>query len=508
MQLKTLLHELPAAQTEGWLGRAVTGLAYDFRRVTPGMVFIALPEREGGWEQISGALDRGAAAVISERHGFSPGRAAKIKVPDAREALARAAAAYYGHPSAKLKVIGVTGSGGKTITAFLVKQILEAAGVHTGLISRVRCEVGERLVPPTPAAPEALEIQQLLAEMLRAGCQACVMEVGSDALDEKRLAGVEFDVGIHTNLAGGGFSGFESREKFFTAWPHGAKPGAAIINVDDVLGVQLQRATNAQVRLSYGLGEAAELRATNLELGLRESKFEIQTPGARFSCRLPLVGRGNVYHALAAVGAGLALNVEVAAIQTALNTMPPVPGRLERVSFRQPFGVFVDHTRSPEALRAALATLREISPGRVRVALGCPGNMPAAACAQLGAVAAELADFVLLTSDNPRRESPAKIATQMLAGFAAGNAARPGAPAEFLFEPDRRQAINALIRLARSGDALLIAGKGHETFQELDDTVVPFDDRLYAREALESWRGEQVPAVRTPPEPQVAARAA
>lgn len=488
MLLKKIVDQLSALRTEGPLERDVVGITYDSRRVTPGMIFVAVPGlNTDGHAHIPAAIDRGAAAIICEHNGFTSTRATKIKVADSRAALAHAAAAFYGHPSTKLKVIGVTGTNGKTTVALMVKQMLEAAGVKAGLIGTVRYEVGERVIPAHRTTPEALDIQQMMAQMLRADCQACVMEVSSHALEQRRVAGVAFDVGIFTNLTqdhldyhGTMESYFLAKQKLFTALQQGAKPGASVINIDDAFGERLAQEGAAVVTLNYGLGPAATLRATNIELGRSETKFQVETPEKTFPVRLPLIGRHNIYNALAALGAGLALKIETATLQKALAAMQTVPGRLEAIALGQPFGVFVDYAHTDDALRNVLATLREITPGRLLLVFGCGGSRDAGKRPKMGRVAAELADFTLITSDNPRKESPEKIAGQIEEGFRAARADG------YRVELDRRRAIDEIVREAKPGDMVLIAGKGHETYQEFEDTVVPFDDRVHATEALEN----------------------
>jgi len=488
MQLRQLVQQLPSASVEGPLDREIVGLAYDSRRVTPGMVFIAIPgQNTDGHEYIGAALDRGAAAVICERTRMVPPRAPRIRVPDVREAMACAARSYYHHPSAKLRVLGVTGTNGKTTVAFMIRTVLEAAGISTGLIGTVRYEIGDRVIPAARTTPESLEVQQMMSQMLKAGCEACVMEVSSHALDQKRVLGVEFDVAIFTNLTrdhldyhGTMENYFAAKQKLFTALEHGAKKAAAVINIDDTFGARLSGTTKVEVELNFGLRQSARLRATRIELGPDGSRFVVEAPERKFALRLPLIGRHNIYNALAAVGACLALKVDVAKIQAALSKMAAVPGRLERVDCGQPFGVFVDYAHTDDALRNVLTTLRELTKGRLLLAFGCGGNRDAGKRSRMGRVAAELADFTLITSDNPRKEEPEKIAAQIEEGF---HAVRAEACA---IELDRRRAIQQIVGKAEPGDIVLIAGKGHETYQEFDDTVVPFDDRVHAQEALET----------------------
>jgi UDP-N-acetylmuramoyl-L-alanyl-D-glutamate--2,6-diaminopimelate ligase len=491
MLLKQLINELGPVTVDGPVDREIAGLTYDSRRVTSGMLFVAIPGRNAdGHNYINSAIDRGAIAVICERNGFVPQRATKIKVPDARAALAAVAAAFYDHPSAKLKLIGVTGTNGKTTVAFLIKHILETAGIKTGLMGTVRYEIGERVIPAQRTTPESLEIQQMLAQMLRAGCKACVMEVSSHALDQKRVHGVKFDVGVFTNLTRDHLdyhrtmeNYFASKKILFTALEHGPKRGGAVINIDDAFGRELKQEIKAEVQLTYGLTTAAIVRASSLQLSERVTRLRIEVGERQFTCELPLIGRHNVYNALAAVGAGIVLNVELPVIERALNTAGPVPGRLELVPSNLPFAVYVDYAHTDDALRNVLTTLREITRGRLLLTFGCGGNRDQGKRARMGQVAAELADFSIITSDNPRKESAAQIAEQILEGFRS----IPGAQSRV--ELDRRRAIEEIIRMAQSTDSVLIAGKGHETYQEFEDTVIPFDDRISARETLEALSG-------------------
>jgi UDP-N-acetylmuramoyl-L-alanyl-D-glutamate--2,6-diaminopimelate ligase len=487
MQLRQIVSQMRTVAMDGPLDREIAGISYDSRRITPGMVFVAVRgEHTDGHDHILEALERGAAAVVCERNGFITQRATKIKVADARQALAEAAAAYYDYPSSKLKVIGVTGTNGKTTVAFMVRHILEAAGTKTGLLGTVRYEVGERVIPAQRTTPEALELQQMMAHMVRAGCQACVLEVSSHALEQRRVHGMKFDAAIFTNLTQDHLDYHETMEAYYQAkrklfldTPSKASC-AAILNTDDPYGRRLAGEAQAEVLLSYGFGREAKLRATRIQLGRDTTEMEVETPAGKFACHLPLIGRHNVYNALAALGAGLALNIDLRAIRTGLESMPPVPGRLERVEAGQAFGVFVDYAHTDDALRNVLMTLREVTSGRILLAFGCGGNRDREKRGKMGRVAAQLADLTYITSDNPRRESADAIAKQIETGF------RTVRQDGYKVQLDRKRAIEEIIGLAESGDMVLLAGKGHETYQEFEDTVVPFDDRVYAAEALES----------------------
>jgi UDP-N-acetylmuramoyl-L-alanyl-D-glutamate--2,6-diaminopimelate ligase len=488
MKLKRLIESLPGATVDGALEREITGIAYDSRRVTPGMLFVAIPgQKTDGHEFIANALDRGALAVICERNGSAHPRATKIKVQDVREALARSAAAFYGNPSAAMKVIGVTGTNGKTTVTFMVKSMLENAGIKTGLLGTVQYEIGDRVIPAQRTTPESLEVQQMMSQMVKAGCEACVMEVSSHALEQKRVLGVDFDVAIFTNLTrdhldyhGTMDRYFAAKEKLFAELARSRKKkSAAVINSDDDFGARLAGKHKVVSEFTYGF-KSARLQATQVQLGKDGSRFVVETPERKFPVRLPLIGRHNIYNALAAIGAGMALEVPVLKIQAALNAMEPVPGRLESVDAGQPFGVYVDYAHTDDALKNVLQTLREITTGRVLVAFGCGGNRDSGKRAKMGRIAADMADYTCITSDNPRKESPEKIAAQIEEGY------REVKQQAYVIELDRRRAIQHIIGMAAAGDSVLIAGKGHETYQEFEDTVVPFDDRLHAREALEA----------------------
>jgi len=486
MQLQELADSLCPLRIEGSLEREVTGLAYDSRRVLPGMVFVAVPgRRTDGHEFVSDAVDRGACAVVCQRNGLALQKAARIKVADTREALARAAVVFYQNPSTRLRVIGVTGTSGKTIVAFLIKHLLETAGLRCGLIGTIRYEIGDRMIPAQRTTPEALEVQQMLAQMVRAGCQACVMEVSSHALDQKRTVGVEFDLGVFTNLTpdhldyhGTMEDYFLAKRKLFCALERGGKTSGAVINLDDPFGTRLARETEAKIRLTYSLLQEATLHARAIQLSRDATRMTVHTPRGQFTCRLPLIGRHNAYNALAAVGAGLFLELPLPVIRKALATAAPVPGRLEPVSAGQPFGVFVDYAHTDDALRALLETVRELEPRRVITVFGCGGDRDKTKRPRMAAVVERLADVIFVTSDNPRTEKPEAIINDILVGF------RNPTSEGLVVEPDRRRAIELAIEAAHPDDIVLLAGKGHETYQIIGDKKFDFSDKDIARQCL------------------------
>ncbi len=488
MRIKDLIPHLPGVQVEGPTDREISTMTYDSRRVTPGTLFVAVPgQRVDGGEFMAAAVDRGAPVVLCQKDAIAPASVTRLRVADVREAMARASAAFYGQPSSRLKVIGVTGTNGKTTVSFMVKAMLEASGWKTGLMGTVRYEIGDRVIPAQRTTPESIDIQQMMAQMVKADCGACVMEVSSHALAQKRVWGIDYDVAIFTNLTQDHLDFHGTMENYFAAksrlfdpdWAT-TKKAVGVINIDDSFGTRLVDRARVAVKCTYGISQPAELRAVRLELMREGSRFVVETGKQSFACRLPLIGRHNVYNALAAVGAGLALELPVPHIQAALNAMPAVPGRLEAIRNGQGFGVYVDYAHTDDALQNVLTTLREVTRGKLLLLFGCGGARDVTKRPKMGRVAARLADFTLITSDNPRRESPAEIAAQIEVGF------RSVKESDYRVELERRRAIDQIIRMAKPDDTVVIAGKGHETYQEFNDTVVPFDDRAYASEALES----------------------
>ena len=480
MKLTEILQTVHPLAVEGSLDRDITGISYDSRRVKPGNLFFAMPgEKTDGHRYVEMAIDRGAAAIVFEHDtGLNP-RATQIRVDDARQTLALAAASFYNHPSQQLKVVGVTGTNGKTTTAFMVKAIMEAAGLGTGMLGTVQYQVGNRIIPAARTTPESVEIQDLMSQMLRAGCKGVAMEVSSHALDRKRVAGIDYDVAIFTNLTQDHLDYHETMEEYFKAKSRlfaglGAmrKHGQAVVNADNEYGRRLIAGLGGEnAVVTYGVLGDAMVSASDVRVSANETYFVVRTPLGSVPVTLPLIGRYNVHNALAAIGAAVALGIDLETIERALATMPAVPGRLEKIQTGQPFGVYVDYAHTEDALRNVLATVGELTKGRLICVFGCGGDRDTTKRKPMGAAAFELADFSILTSDNPRTEDPCEILRQVEAGFPAGNQDR------YVVMSDRLEAIERALDLAQPGDSVLIAGKGHEAYQEFADTTVPFSDR-------------------------------
>jgi UDP-N-acetylmuramoyl-L-alanyl-D-glutamate--2,6-diaminopimelate ligase len=489
----TLLDALPDKTVLGAPPARVTGLAYDSRKATPGSLFVAIPGfKQDGRRFAADALGRGAAVVVAEGGDPLPGsEAARVMVPSSREALARLADAYHGHPSRRLTVVGITGTNGKTTTSLLVEALLGAGGRPTGVIGTIQYRVGTQAQDASQTTPEALELHALLAQMVEAGVGGAAMEVSSHALALSRVDGIEFDVAVFTNLTQDHLDFHKTLEAYrdakarlFTLLAGGPKPRrTAVVNVDDPAGTAMVRAASADPRvrvLTFGLRPPAELRPSRWESGMAGIRLEIARPEGAIAVTSPLVGEHNVMNLLGAVGVGLALGLAPARIGAVLSGVATVPGRFERVEAGQPFLVVVDYAHTPDALENVLTTARKLlRPGaRLGVVFGCGGDRDRGKRPIMGGIATRLADFAWVTSDNPRSESPEAILAEIEAGIPAEAAGRHESIA------DRRRAIQGAVEWAREGDVVVIAGKGHETYQIVGAETLPFDDREVARAAL------------------------
>jgi len=487
MQLKTLLTAISVRQIIGQPDRAVESIAYDSRRVQRNGLFVALRgEKFDGHDFIEQAVEKGASVIVAEREQKYP-RATSVAVENTRTALADLSAAFYGYPARKLKLAGITGTNGKTTTTFLIQHICEKAGVRCGLIGTVRYQLGERVLPAARTTPESLDLQELLAQIANAGCRAATMEVSSHALAQDRTRGLEWDVAVFTNLTQDhlDFHGtmknyFESKLKLFTqlASQQKKRKPVAVINIDDRYGEQLLGKIDKSISLiTYGMGVRADFRASNYRMEFGGTSYQLDARGKSYLVRIPLIGRFNVANSLAALAAANAMGIGVREAVLSLGKSPQVPGRLEMVPAKRQFQIFVDYAHTPDALLNVLKTLRELEPRRLIVVFGCGGNRDREKRPLMAQVVDLNADYAIITSDNPRKEDPAAIISQVERGFRSSH-----------YEKiiDRAEAIARAIALAQPRDIVLIAGKGHETYQEFADHTVPFDDIQVARRALEN----------------------
>jgi len=423
--------------------------------------------------------------VVSEQP--PDGAGAWVQVPDAREALALLSAAALGDPARSLRLVGVTGTNGKTTTTYLIDAALRAAGHAVGLIGTVQYRVGGRLLEASRTTPESSDLQALFRQMADEGCTDVVMEVSSHSLDLKRVHGCAFEVAVFTNLTRDHLDFHGDMERYFAAKrrlfdTYLREGGHAVINADDDRAADLAAVSRGRV-WTYGIQRKADVTASGITLSLRGTRFRARTPAGELAVETPLIGRFNVENFLAGLTAVLALGLEPATALAGLVTMTGVPGRLERVSAGQDFAVIVDYAHTDDALKNLLETLRELKPRRLITVFGCGGDRDRTKRPLMGAVASRLSDVVIVTSDNPRSEPPEAILEEIQRGMNGSRRAERHAIV------DRREAISRALEMAGPGDAVVIAGKGHETYQVLRDRTVPFDDRQVARDLILRSRG-------------------
>ena len=477
----------------------ITAIAYDSRRVTPGSVFVALKglKADGGTfaEQ---AVARGAKAIVAE--SAKPGAIGVpwIVVRDARLALALLADRFFNHPSRRMPVVGVTGTNGKTTTSYLLCSILDAAGLRAGMLGTVAYRIAGEDREASRTTPEAPDVQQLLNEMLEHGSRSAVMEVSSHALSLKRVDGMRFAAGVFTNLTRDHLDFHEDMEAYFAAkrrlfemLPAGA-PG--VINLDDPRGASLVELSSRPVTYAINANATADVTPGPIDMTLAGLRFDISTPKGVVHVSSKLVGRPNVYNILAAAATAFSLDTPLEAIERGITNLPGVPGRFEVISSKKDdVTVVVDYAHTDDALRNLLETARPLADERLITVFGCGGDRDRSKRPLMGMIAARLSDVVVITSDNPRSEEPKRIIEEIERGIPAGTQASTRAPmVESVVE--RAAAIERAISIAATGDVVLIAGKGHEKYQQIGDRVLPFDDGEVARAALARRRPQKAAA--------------
>jgi len=466
----------------------IAGLDYDSRRVKPGWCFVAISGgTTDGNRYIDAALHAGAVAIVSDSLPPRPG-VAWAQVPHGRRALARLSANFYRHPAERLFITGLTGTNGKTTTAFILNGMLRAAGRKTALVSTVEYHVGHEITQAVHTTPEALELNQLFAHAVATNCTEAVMEVSSHALEQQRVYGIPFDVALFTNLTRDHLDYHGTMEQYFASKTILFKgcgtepPRSAVINIEDEYGKQLLKVCKKQEELlTYGV-DNGDFHAKDVSIEKSGTRFTLVTPTGEYPIWSPLLGRVNVLNLVAASAAAYARDIESKAIVQAADELARVAGRFERVDMGQPFAVIVDYAHTDDALRNLTAVAQDFlaqrgGPGRVITVFGCGGDRDRSKRPLMGEAAGRGSDFVILTSDNPRSENPLDIMNDALPGLQ-----RSGA--RYTLEPDRRKAIVLAMHEAKAGDIVLIAGKGHEKVQVTAAGPVPFDDVDVARSAL------------------------
>jgi UDP-N-acetylmuramoyl-L-alanyl-D-glutamate--2,6-diaminopimelate ligase len=463
----------------------ITGIAYDSRAVVSGQVFVALKgQHADGASFVQQALDRGAAAIVSEQPAPPDVRVPWAIVENARLALALLAAEFFHHPSRDMQVVGITGTNGKTTTAYVLASIFEAAGIACGILGTVSYRIGDEVREATRTTPEAPDVQRLLREMVDKGCGACTMEVSSHALSLARVDGVTFAAAIFTNLTRDHLdfhadmdAYFRAKRRLFEMLPGDAP---SLINLDDPRGQSLIGAGGTPT--TYAISKPADLTTGPLSFSLEGLSFDIRSPRGTVHIDSRLVGRPNVYNILAAVSTAVALGLPLDAIERGVRALDGVPGRFQVVSdAADEITVVVDYAHTDDALRNLLETARPLARGRLITVFGCGGDRDRTKRPLMGAVAGRLSDLLVITSDNPRSEDPARIIEEIRRGLTPDTRRDAG---QLLAIIDRAAAIAKAIEVAKAGDLILVAGKGHEKYQVIGNRTLPFDDVAVAREAL------------------------
>jgi UDP-N-acetylmuramoyl-L-alanyl-D-glutamate--2,6-diaminopimelate ligase len=490
MRLDEVIRPLVLREVTGDSGVEISGLSIDSRQVKPGDLFIALRGfTVDGHRFVKQAVEKGAVAVLVEEQVDVP--VPVVRVPDTRRAMAVVAATFYRHPTRELKVIGITGTNGKTTTSYLIQKILNDAGCKAGLIGTIQMKIGDRVYPVQNTTPEVLDLQKSFRMMRDEGCEYSVIEVSSHALDQGRTRGCRFRIGVFTNLTQDHLDYHETMERYREAkgllfsqlgndfHNDPSSQSFAVLNADDEASAYFARITPVQV-ITYGIEKPADVRAEGIRITPEGTALTVHTFRGSTEMNLKLIGKFNVYNALAAIAVGLLEGLSLEEIRASLEEVQGVSGRFEAVREGQPFTLLVDYAHTPDSLENVLTTIREFAEKRVFTVVGCGGDRDRTKRPLMARIAVKYSDLTVLTSDNPRTEDPEKILDDMEAGLADTSRDR------YIRITDRREAIRFAVRKAESGDIVLIAGKGHETYQEIHGVRHHFDDREVAREAIKA----------------------
>ncbi|MCX5750853.1 MAG: UDP-N-acetylmuramoyl-L-alanyl-D-glutamate--2,6-diaminopimelate ligase [Candidatus Saganbacteria bacterium] len=462
-------------------GVEIKGITYDSRQIKPGDLFVAIRgEKFDGYQFIQEAIKKGAVAIVSEMDFDSPPEVKKILVPDSRIALAQFSAQFYDYPSRKLTLIGITGTKGKTTTTYLIDSILRTAGYKTGFVTTIDCKVGDRTEGSKLTTPEASDLQSLLSQMVKEGVTHAILEVSSHSLVKQRVLGCEFDGAIFMNLSHDHLDFHRDFQSYFGAKKllfdmleeSPKKRKCAILNRDDDYGALLYKIIKVE-KHSFALKSEADLRAKEIEFDADEMRLKIDGTAVK-SC---FVGEMNAYNILAAWQVGLCLGIDKEKIKQGIEALKHIPGRMEKINAGQPFSVIVDFAHSPASLEALLMTVRRWKKGRLILVFGCPGERDREKRPMMGALAAHLADYTVLTTDDPYFDDPIGIISEIEQGFKNTAAKRD-------IIPSRLDAIAHALKMAKPDDVVVIAGRGHEKYQPIKDKKIEFDDRVITREIL------------------------
>lgn len=488
MQLRPLVQILPKAIISGDLDTTVSGITTDSRAVVKGSVFVAIRGTDvDGQKFIPQAVENGACAIVSEVAPASDwdGEICWVHTSDARAAVAALACKWNDDPSAELKAVGITGTNGKTTTAFITHAVMKSVWMRAGLLGTVQFDNGESVIPATHTTPDPIQLQKILREMAGNACRGVAMEISSHAIEQKRSDGMQFDVAVFSNLSQDHLDYHGTMESYFAAkrrlfelleLQSGGKKTTAVINLDDIYGQRLvEEFKDRLYLLTYGHGVAADMRIGHEKQTVRGTEFEVQYKGRDYLVRSPYIGHFNIYNCTAALAACCAVGIKPRDAVRALADAPQVPGRMENVGSRDGATLFVDYAHTPDALENACAAMRELRPNRLITVFGCGGDRDRTKRSLMGKAAAAGSDLCIITSDNPRSEDPSQIIRDIEKGMI-------GKRYESI--PDRMEAIQTAVNISQEGDVILVAGKGHETYQEIAGNKIDFDDRRAAYKAL------------------------
>lgn len=496
MKLKELIKNLEYKRVYNLNNPEVDGIAYDSRKVKEKYIFVALKgTTTDGHYFINDAISRGAKIlIVSKKSTVLPSDVGEIVVDDTRKALHIISAEFYGHPSKKIKLAGITGTNGKTTTSFIIKHILETSGNKCGLIGTISYQIGERAITSTNTTPESLDLQKLLSDMVNEGCQWAVMEVSSHGIDQDRIANLHFDTGIFTNIAPHEHLDYhktfknylKAKLKFFDYYLKESvkEKKAGIVNIDDPCAGYFINALkrNGMRYITYGK-KHADIRLIDYTIKRDGNYLVVDIKGERTTFYTRHYGLGNIYNTLTGISFAVSEGLSMESVKEALSSIPSVPGRFEMINEGQEFDVIVDYAHTHHALANLLRSVRELKPARIILVFGCGGDRDKTKRPLMGNVAVKMADIVFITSDNPRSEDPMDIISDIERGIPFYLRKK------YVAIVDRKQAIREAISIAKENDCVVIAGKGHETFQILKNTVVPFDDREEARKAIREIKG-------------------
>lgn len=464
----------------------VSGISCNSKQVSDNFIFVAIKgAREDGNSYIDEAISRGVKAVLlgnlgTRRTQSNPDNVSFIVVKDTRKALAKLAAQFYGHPSSKIKVIGITGTNGKTTISYLLEALLKRAGFSPSVIGTINYRFKNRIIPSKNTTPGPVELESMLADMLKEGASHTIMEVSSHALDQDRTGAINFHSAIFTNLTQDHLDYHKTLENYFDAkarlFKNISPDSFAVINNDDRYARRIKKITKARI-LTYGIENKAEVSAKKIKFDSLDTEFLLVSPQGEINLTSRLVGRHNVYNILAAAAWALQEDIDISIIKSAIAGFSLIPGRLERIDFDGDFKVFVDYAHTEDALSNIIKTLRCLTKKKLIILFGCGGERDKTKRPRMGRVVSELADYAIITNDNPRSEDPQEIIDNIKQGIRRKN---------YCVIPQRSEAIKKSLSLARAGDIVLIAGKGHEDYQIIKDKVIPFNDREVVRECLKS----------------------